>query len=69
MISLDIFRADFYEKELFFQVSCSYGPGRYDESYENKGEDPLIPFYEMVNTTKASFAALESLKAGMWVRV
>ena len=27
---LELSRADFYEKELTFQVSCSYGPGRYD---------------------------------------
>ncbi|MDD4820648.1 MAG: Gfo/Idh/MocA family oxidoreductase, partial [Flavobacteriales bacterium] len=32
-------RDDFYKKELSFQVSCSYGPGRYDEEYENKGHD------------------------------
>ena len=27
---LTLNRSDFYEKELTFQVSCSYGPGRYD---------------------------------------
>jgi predicted dehydrogenase/threonine dehydrogenase-like Zn-dependent dehydrogenase len=32
-------RSDFYEKELTFQVSCSYGPGRYDAAYEAKGND------------------------------
>ncbi|MDQ3068422.1 MAG: bi-domain-containing oxidoreductase [Acidobacteriota bacterium] len=36
---LELSRADFYEKELAFQVSCSYGPGRYDSSYEEKGID------------------------------
>ena len=25
-----------FEKELTFQVSCSYGPGRYDEQYESQ---------------------------------
>jgi len=39
VVGLDISRADFYEKELSFQVSCSYGPGRYDEEYEVKGKD------------------------------
>jgi len=34
---LELSRADFYEKELTFQVSCSYGPGRYDPEYEEKG--------------------------------
>jgi predicted dehydrogenase/threonine dehydrogenase-like Zn-dependent dehydrogenase len=32
-------RADFYQKELSFQVSCSYGPGRYDPDYEQRGND------------------------------
>jgi predicted dehydrogenase/threonine dehydrogenase-like Zn-dependent dehydrogenase len=36
---LELRRADFYEKELTFQVSCSYGPGRYDPDYEEKGND------------------------------
>ncbi|MBS0525203.1 MAG: bi-domain-containing oxidoreductase [Proteobacteria bacterium] len=36
---LTIDRADFYEKELSFQVSCSYGPGRYDPAYEERGQD------------------------------
>lgn len=36
---LNLARADFYEKELSFQVSCSYGPGRYDPRYEEKGFD------------------------------
>ncbi len=39
VVGLDINRADFYEKELTFQVSCSYGPGRYDDAYEEKGMD------------------------------
>ncbi len=39
VIGLDIQRADFFKKELSFQVSCSYGPGRYDEDYEQKGLD------------------------------
>jgi predicted dehydrogenase/threonine dehydrogenase-like Zn-dependent dehydrogenase len=36
---LQLARADFYEKELSFQVSCSYGPGRYDPAYEEQGRD------------------------------
>jgi len=36
---LNLRRSDFYEKELTFQVSCSYGPGRYDEQYEQRGND------------------------------
>jgi len=37
VVGLDINRAEFYEKELSFQMSCSYGPGRYDDNYEQKG--------------------------------
>lgn len=44
VIGLDIRRDDFYKKELTFQVSCSYGPGRYDEDYENKGIDYPLAF-------------------------
>ena len=36
---LELRRADFFEKELTFQVSCSYGPGRYDPSYEDSAID------------------------------
>jgi predicted dehydrogenase/threonine dehydrogenase-like Zn-dependent dehydrogenase len=36
---LSLRRADFYEKELTFQVSCSYGPGRHDPLYEERGQD------------------------------
>ena len=39
VVGLSLNRADFYEKELTFQVSCSYGPGRYDAQYEQKGQD------------------------------
>lgn len=41
---LELSRADFYEKELSFQVSCSYGPGRYDPDYEQKGFDYPVGF-------------------------
>lgn len=44
VIGLEISRADFYEKELSFQVSCSYGPGRYDDEYEKRGIDYPLPF-------------------------
>ena len=41
---LELNRADFYEKELTFQVSCSYGPGRYDAGYEQQGNDYPLGF-------------------------
>lgn len=39
VVGLELSRADFFEKELTFQVSCSYGPGRYDAEYEQNGHD------------------------------
>ena len=56
VIGLDISRADFYEKELKFQVSCSYGPGRYDENYEKKGHDYPIAFVRW--TEKRNFETI-----------
>lgn len=44
VVGLELSRADFYEKELSFQVSCSYGPGRYDRDYEQKGIDYPIGY-------------------------
>lgn len=56
VIGLDISRADFFEKELTFQVSCSYGPGRYDDNYENKGQD--YPLCYVRWTEKRNFEAV-----------
>lgn len=56
VIGLDIRRDDFYKKELTFQVSCSYGPGRYDEDYENKGIDYPLPFVRW--TEKRNFETI-----------
>lgn len=39
VVPLNLMRSDFYEKEITFQVSCSYGPGRYDPVYEGQGRD------------------------------
>jgi predicted dehydrogenase/threonine dehydrogenase-like Zn-dependent dehydrogenase len=56
VIGLDISRADFYEKEISFQVSCSYGAGRYDEEYEKKGYDYPIGYVRW--TEKRNFEAV-----------
>lgn len=58
VIGLDISRADFYEKEISFQVSCSYGPGRYDDNYEQKGQDYPIGYVRW--TEKRNFEAILS---------
>lgn len=44
VVGLELSRDDFYRKELTFQVSSSYGPGRYDTNYEEKGQDYPIGF-------------------------
>ena len=56
VVGLDISRADFYEKELTFQVSCSYGPGRYDDDYEQKGIDYPLAFVRW--TEKRNFETI-----------
>jgi predicted dehydrogenase/threonine dehydrogenase-like Zn-dependent dehydrogenase len=56
VVGLNIRRDDFYRKELSFQVSCSYGPGRYDEEYENKGHDYPLGFVRW--TEKRNFEAV-----------
>jgi predicted dehydrogenase/threonine dehydrogenase-like Zn-dependent dehydrogenase len=38
-VGLSVPRREFYPKELELIVSCSYGPGRYDASYEEQGLD------------------------------
>lgn len=63
VIGLNISRAEFYEKELNFQVSCSYGPGRYDENYEQKGQDYPLPFVRW--TEKRNFeTVLQAISSG-----
>ena len=63
VIGLNISRADFYEKELTFQVSCSYGPGRYDDSYEKGGTDYPLPYVRW--TEQRNFKAiLQTIASG-----
>ncbi len=56
---LEFNRDNLYKKELSFQVSCSYGPGRYDNSYEKKGIDYPIGLVRW--TEKRNFEAVLSL--------
>lgn len=58
---LELNRADFYEKELSFQVSCSYGPGRYDGAYEEKGQDYPLGFVRW--TEQRNFEAVLDMLA------
>jgi predicted dehydrogenase/threonine dehydrogenase-like Zn-dependent dehydrogenase len=58
---LELSRADFYEKELTFQVSCSYGPGRYDPAYEEGGHDYPVGYVRW--TEQRNFEAVLDLMA------
>jgi predicted dehydrogenase/threonine dehydrogenase-like Zn-dependent dehydrogenase len=58
---LELSRADFFEKELTFQVSCSYGPGRYDPAYEDKGQDYPVGFVRW--TEQRNFEAVLDMLA------
>ena len=58
---MELRRDDFYEKELSFQVSCSYGPGRYDDEYEQLGHDYPVGFVRW--TEKRNFESILQLLA------
>ena len=61
---LELNRDDFYKKELSFQVSCSYGPGRYDMEYEVKGHDYPVGYVRW--TEQRNFeAVLDILESGL----
>lgn len=61
VIGLELSRDQFFEKELSFQVSCSYGPGRYDPSYEISGQDYPLEFVRW--TENRNFLAVLDLMA------
>ena len=67
VVGLNLRRSDFYEKELTFQVSCSYGPGRYDPEYEKKGLD--YPIGHVRWTEQRNFEAVLTLLASKRIDV
>jgi len=63
VVGLKLRRDDFYKKELSFQVSCSYGPGRYDDAYELRGEDYPLSYVRW--TEQRNFkAVLQAIARG-----
>jgi predicted dehydrogenase/threonine dehydrogenase-like Zn-dependent dehydrogenase len=58
---LELSRDDFFKKELTFQVSASYGPGRYDPNYEEKGQDYPVGFVRW--TAQRNFEAVLDMMA------
>jgi len=67
VVGLHLSRADFYEKEILFQVSCSYGPGRYDAKYEDKGLDYPVGYVRW--TEQRNFEAILQLMATSKVQI
>jgi len=61
VVGLELSRSDFYKKELTFQVSCSYGPGRYDPAYEDRGQDYPLAYVRW--TQQRNFEAVLDLLA------
>jgi predicted dehydrogenase len=64
---LELSRDDFFKKELTFQVSASYGPGRYDPNYEEKGQDYPVGFVRW--TEQRNFEAVLDMMADGRVNV
>jgi predicted dehydrogenase/threonine dehydrogenase-like Zn-dependent dehydrogenase len=58
---LELSRDDFFKKEITFQVSSSYGPGRYDANYEEKGQDYPAGFVRW--TEQRNFEAVLDMMA------
>jgi predicted dehydrogenase len=60
-VGLDIKREDIYAKELDFLVSTSYGPGRYDQKYEEHGLDYPVSYVRWTeNRNMAEYLRLVS---------
>lgn len=62
-VGLALNRADFYEKEIDFLISTSYGPGRYDRRYEEEGLDYPVGYVRWTENRNLS-AYLGLLAAG-----
>ena len=63
VVGLNLRRDDFFKKEITFQVSASYGPGRYDSFYEDEGNDYPVGFVRW--TEQRNFeAVLDMMSSG-----
>ena len=62
-VGLAVPRSPFYEKELQLRVSRSYGPGRYDPEYEQKGHDYPIGYVRWTERRLISYF-FEEVAAG-----
>ena len=62
-VGMDLPRSPFYQKELDVRISCSYGPGRYDADYEERGRD-YPPAYVRWTENRNMQAFLDLIAAG-----
>jgi predicted dehydrogenase/threonine dehydrogenase-like Zn-dependent dehydrogenase len=62
-VSLDLPRRPFYFKEAEFVVSCSYGPGRYDAEFEERGHDYPVAYVRWTEQRNMQ-AVLDLMAAG-----
>ena len=60
-VGMEVPRQPFYDKELALHVSRSYGPGRYDPEYEDRGRD--YPFGHVRWTEQRNFEAVLDMLA------
>jgi polar amino acid transport system substrate-binding protein len=63
-VNMNLPRESFFKKELSFAVSCSYGPGRYDPSYEEEGKDYPYPYVRWTEGRNME-AILDSMASGV----
>ena len=62
-VGMDVPRADYYEKEIELRIARSYGPGRYDPEYEERGLDYPIAYVRWTERRNME-AFLELIAAG-----
>jgi predicted dehydrogenase/threonine dehydrogenase-like Zn-dependent dehydrogenase len=67
LVGLDVPRDIYYKKELDLRLSMSYGPGRYDAEYEERGHDYPLPYVRW--TEQRNMEAFLDLIAGGFVDV
>lgn len=63
VVGLELDRRPFFFKEAEFVVSCSYGPGRYDPAYEERGQDYPLPYVRWTEQRNIS-AVLQMMGSG-----
>ena len=63
MTGLNIPRQPFYMRELSLTISMSYGPGRYDPNYEERGNDYPLPYVRWTENRNIE-AFLELINSG-----